>query len=201
MAYATLAQVKLTISANAENPTNPFPAKDDSTLTRLLDAATTTIDRAVSRSRPRTFAASGDTTRTFDAIGDVIGSTLYLSTDLATTPTTVSNNGTPVAGAGYKLLGVNNSNLAPYQAIRLLGSTWAYTTYSEDAASITGRFAYSVTPPDSIVQACIQLVVSTWRQRNTVANISSAMISADGTLVLPDGLPKSVVDLLEPYIV
>jgi hypothetical protein len=40
-----------------------------------------------------------------------------------------------------------------------------------------------------------------WRQRNTVANISSAMISGDGTLILPDGLPKSVVDLIEPYVV
>lgn len=195
MAYATLLQVKQALSDQS------IDAKGDDNLERVLDAATKAVDRYVSRTRPRTFAASADTIQTFNVLDRVIGKTLYLQTDLAQV-TTVKNDTVAVAGANYKLL-ADHPHTTAYNRIKLLTGSWSYTTsvYPDAAAEITGRFAYSVTAPDDIIQACIQLCIAVWRQRNTVANISTAMVSADGTLVLPDGLPKSVVDLLEPFVV
>lgn len=200
--YATLAQIKQAITDKAGSTAENFPAGGDTNLERLENAAALTVDKWVSRTRPRTFVASGDTVRTFNALSDTIGSTLYLNADLATTPTTVSNNGSTVTSANYKLIGAFIENVAPYKAIRLLGgATWAYTTNPDDAASITGKFAYSVAPPADIVQATIQLVVAVWRQRHTTAGVQAAKVSMDGTIIFPDGLPNQTTELLEPYIV
>lgn len=199
--YATLAQIKAAVTDKSTAGVG-FPTMGDDNLTRLENAAARTIDAWVGRTRARTFIASSDTTRTYNALSDTIGSVLYLAADLATTPTTVSNNGATVTGGNYKLLSARSDGSAPYSAIRLLGgATWGYTTNPEDAASITGKFAYSTAPPEDIVQATILLVVSIWRQRHTTANVQAATVSMDGTIIFPDGLPKQAVDLLEPYIV
>lgn len=202
--YATLAQIKAAITDKSTAGVG-FPTMGDDNLTQLENAAAKMIDTWVSRSRLRTFVASADTTRAFHALGSVIGTTLYTSSDIAQTPTTVThNNGatTVVVTTNYMLLSDHEPNAAPYSKLQLIdGTSWAYTTNPVNAISITGRFAYSITPPDNIIRACIGLVVSMWRQRHTTANVSAATVSMDGTIVFPDGLPKSVVDLLEPYIV
>jgi hypothetical protein len=192
--YATLTQVKQAITDHGfDSP------KGDDNLSRLLTAASRAVDRYVSRTRQRTFAHGNDVTRTFNVLNNVIGKTLYLHTDLCAV-TTVSNDGTTTTD--YTLES-DYPHTTCYARIRLKTGAWTYSasTYPDAAASITGKFAYSLTPPDDIIQATIQLCVMIWRQKNTVANINSAMISADGTLIMPDGLPKSVVDLIEPYVV
>lgn len=192
--YTTLAELKAAFSEKSIQSTG------DTNLSRLITAASRTIDNAVSIQRPRTFAASGDTTQTFNVLDRVIGNVLYLHTDVCAV-TTVTNDGTPVSAPAYKLLS-EPPHTSTYNRIKLLTGSWAYSVsvYPDAAASVTGRFAFSTTPPPAIVQATIQLCLAVWLQRNTVANISQAMISADGTLVLPDGLPASVVALIEPYI-
>jgi hypothetical protein len=191
--YATLEQFKQALSDFGIEP------KGDTNMTRLLTAASRAIDSYVSRTRQRTFAASGDTTRTFNVLDKVIGKTLYLDTDLCAV-TSVTNDGTLTTAY---TLEADYPHTTCYARIRLKTGSWDYTVsvYPDAAASIVGRFAFSTTPPADIIQATLQLCVMVWRQRNTVANISSAMISGDGTLILPDGLPKSVVDLIEPYVV
>lgn len=191
--YATIEQFKQAASDFG------IETKGDTNITRLLTAASRAIDRYVSRTRQRTFAVSDDTTRTFNVLNKVIGKTLYLDTDLCAV-TTVSNDGTPTTA--YTLES-DYPHTTCYARIRLKTGEWTYSasTYPDAAASVTGKFAYSLTPPSDIIQATIQLCLMVWRQRNTVANISTAMISGDGTLIMPDGLPKSVVDLIEPYVV
>jgi hypothetical protein len=202
--YATLAQVKAALSDNSVS-SNPYPDKGDTNLSRIITAASKSIDSKVSLTRKRTFAASADTTLKFHALGDVIGTVLFTANDIAQTPTTVThNNGatTVVVDTNYMLLSKDTPNAAPYTKLQLIdGTSWTYTGNPVNAISITARFAYSVTPPDDIVNATIQLIIAWYRQRNTVANIQSAMVSTDGTLVFPDGFPKSVADMLEPYAV
>jgi hypothetical protein len=198
--YATLAQIKAAITDNSGTGQG-FPTKGDTNMTQLENAAAKTIDKWCSRSRPRTFAASGDTTRTFNVLDKVIGRTLSLDADLCSI-TTVLNDTATVSGAGYKLI-ADPKFSGVYNKIKLLATDWAYATsvYPDDAASITGKFAFSATPPDDIVRATIMLTVALWRQRHTTANVHAATIGADGTIVFPDGLPKAVIDLLEPYVV
>lgn len=196
--YATIGEFKALASDNATT-SNPFPSKGDTNITRILTAASRTIDRYVSRTRPRTFAADADTTQTFNVLDRVIGNTLYLQTDVCSV-TTVKND--TVITTNYVLL-ADFPHTTTYTRVKLTSGSWTYATavLPDNAATVIGKFAYSAAPPADIVQACLQLAIAVWRQRNTVANIQTAMISADGTLVLPDGLPKSVVDLLEPYMV
>jgi hypothetical protein len=205
--YATLAQIKAAITDKSEAGAG-FPTSGDTNLTRLENAAARTIDLYVSSilGRPRTFVAASDTTRTFHALSDVIGTILYTASDLAQTPSTVTHNNTAttvVVSTNYILRSKHAPHVAPYTALQLIdGTSWTYNTALTpvNAISITGRFAYSVTPPDDIVQATIQLTTSAWRQRHTTANVQSVTVSMDGTLIFPDGLPKQVVDLLQPYL-
>lgn len=197
MAYVTLTEVKQLIGRNLDNNT-----KEDDLLNDLIARVQDAIDAYCSgRTRKRTFEAIGDTVRTFNALGDVIGTTLFLHADLAQTPTTVSNNGTPVLSANYKLLCDAPPHNAPYTRIKLLSSEWAYTSTPEDAISITGRFAYSVTAPEDVKQAAVRLITAVFRQRDSLSNVDRATVSMDGTLFMPDGMPKDVCDLLEPYVI
>lgn len=194
MTYITAADVKQHLGQNT-------PTTEDDLISDLIDQAQAVIESYCGGKPPRKriFEASGDTTRTYNALGDVIGSTLYLHTDICAV-TTVSNNGSTVSAANYKLLSDNVPNAAPYNRIKLLSTTWGYTTNPEDAASITGRFAYSTTPPNDIKLACIELVIAAFRQRDTVAGVFAAMTGENGAVMFPDGMPKRVIDKLEPYV-
>ena len=66
MAYCSLAQLKAYVGATDSD--------DDALLTDCITRAEAVIDRATKR----TFEASADSTRTFDAVYDVAGRTLYL---------------------------------------------------------------------------------------------------------------------------
>jgi hypothetical protein len=132
----------------------------------LLDVLITRTQAVVDEFCHRTFEASADTTRTFDAEADV-------------------------SDDGYTLL---------IDRIRSDASVvWTYTDYPENAISIVGRWAYSTTAPNNIKQAMLLLCAWFYRQKDTTADIDRPLLAGDGTVILPQTLPASVMSLLKPY--
>jgi len=188
MAYCSLAQMKTYVGATDND--------DDALLTDCITRAEAVIDRATKR----TFEASADSTRTFDAQQDVAGRTLYLDADLCAI-TSITNGD----GAAITALQVVSEprNHAPYYALTLKASTglaWTYETDPEDAISVTGRWAYSTTPPADIEQACVRLAAWFYRQKDSSSDLDRPMVSMDGATLLPAQIPADVQRMLQPYV-
>lgn len=188
MAYCSLAQLKTYVGATDND--------DDALLTDCITRAEAVIDRATKR----TFEASADSTRTFDAQQDVAGRTLYLDADLCAI-TSITNGD----GAAITALQVVSEprNHAPYYALTLKASTglaWTYETDPEDAISVTGRWAYSTTPPADIEQACVRLAAWLYRQKDSSSDLDRPMVSMDGATLLPAQIPADVQRMLQPYV-
>lgn len=168
---------------------------DDALLTDLIARSGAIIDAYCGRA----FEAAADSTRTLDAQRDVSDDrrTLYIDADLAQI-TNVSNAGVAVAPTAY----VPEPRTPPYYGLRLriaTGLTWTYTTDPEDAISITGRWAYSVSAPADIQQACIRLAAYLYRQRDNAGEIDRPLVTPDGHTLLPGRLPDDIVLMLDPY--
>lgn len=188
MAYANLADLKtyLGISGTA----------DDTLLTDLLARAQAIIDAATQR----TFEAPTDNTRYLDAVEDVDGPALWVDRagDLAQITSVINGDGSVVASSEYV---TEPRNQAPYYAIRLKADStvaWTYDDSPENAIAVTGRWAYSVTPPDDIVHACIRLASYLYRQKDNATDLDRPVIAGNVTL-LPAQLPADIQSLLAPY--
>jgi hypothetical protein len=185
--YTTLAALKTYLAITT--------AGDDALLTDLIGRAGAIIDAYCGR----TFEAAVDSTRTFDALRDVSsdGRTLYISPDLAQV-TSVTNAGATVSPTLY----IAEPRTPPYYGLRLKrssGRSWTWTTDAEDAISITGRWAYSVSAPPDVQQACIRVASYLYRQRDTAGEIDRPLVTPDGHTLLPGRLPEDVVLMLDPY--
>ena len=189
MSYATLVQLReyLKISANI----------DDILLQRQLDHATAIIERMTHKA----FAVSADTVKLFDAVRDVHGMLLTFDGDYAAAITSVINgDGETIPASGYV---TEPRHEPPYYGVKLkLGGpyVWEFNDTPEEAISVTGRWGWSVTPPDDIVHACTRLAAWMYRQKDTSGDSDRVLISRDGTVVLPMKLPADIHDLLSPYV-
>ena len=188
MPYATVAQLKAYLDINS--------SADDAVLTLIIDDAHAMIDRMTHR----TFEATADTTRLFDYPSPYRQLLVFPPrVTLAQAPTTVINgDGATIAASDYVMRGYDDG---PYFGIRLKRSaTWTYIDDPEEAISITGRWAWSVTPPDDIRRATIRLAMWMYRQRGNNADAERPLIAEGGVVALPSALPKDVIDTLEPYM-
>jgi hypothetical protein len=187
--YATLDQLKTYVGAT--------DTTDDLLLTDCLTRAQAMIDSATSRR----FEAAADSTRTFDGVVDVSrgGRTLWLDGDLCALTSITNGDGgsvTPVQVVSEP------RNSTPYYALTLKASSglvWTYETDPEDAISVTGRWAYSVTPPADIEQACIRLAAWLYRQKDSSADLDRPVVSADGATLMPAQVPADVQAILKLY--
>lgn len=194
MAYTTLANVRTYLKFNASE------TGDDTLLTGLIPHAQMLIDNYVGYA----FEASADTARKFDAISDLAHTpraktfyarTLYFDTYLAQLTSVVFNN-TTLQSADYVF---EPRNQAPYYAMTILASSprfWDFDDDSENAITVTGRWAYSVTAPHIIEQACIELVAYMYNKR--------FQTEGDAPDTSPDGavmsmMPRYVMNYLAPY--
>lgn len=189
MSYCTLDNVKtyLGISENT----------DDVLLTSCIERAQAVIDAYTTR----TFEATEDATKYLDAAADVDGRMLLVGAagDLASITSITNGDGTLLASTDYV---TQPRSVTPYYAIRLLsssGHSWTYTTDPEDAIAVTGKWAYSVTAPPDVEQACLRLAVVFYRQKDTTAEIERPLLAGDGTIVMPQNMPADVKALLRPY--
>lgn len=172
---------------------------DDGVIRLMLESATAAIDNHTGR----TFAASTDSARTFDAERDVDGQVLYLDADLCAITSIVNGDGTTLSASDYT---TEPRNRTPYYAIRLLRSSsaaWEYnstTSDPEDAITITGKWGYSTAPDNTIRKACIRLATYLYRQRENASDLDRPVIAGTVTL-LPGQMPRDIEVDLEPYVV
>lgn len=188
--YATLAELR----ASPELKLADTETADDTLLIDLLQAVAALIDTHTGR----TFVAASDTTRHYDARCDVEGANLYVD-DLCAITTITNGDGVVVAANEYT---TKPKDSTPYWRIRLLGSSgkaWTYDTDPEDAITILGRHAYSITAPEDVKRANIMGAAALYRM--AASNESDRPIVAGGGIVIePSKLPPTFWTLINPYV-
>lgn len=187
MAYCTLSDLKTYIGVDVPD--------DDTILGQIIARAQKAIDTHCRR----TFEASTDSTKYWDAVEDVDGKTLYIDDDLCAITTITNGDGTVLAATDYV---TEPRSSTPYYGIRLLASsgyTWTYDDDPENAITIAGKWAYSTTAPADIAHACIRLATWFYRQKDTTADAERPLLAGDGTIVMPSTVPNDVKALLAPY--
>lgn len=187
MAYTTVSLLKTYLGATTSN--------DDTLLTALIARAQAIIDAYCQR----TFEASANTSKTFDADRDTDGAWLYLDEDLASI-NTVTNGDGDVLTASTEYM-TEPRNRTPYFAIKLIsqsGLSWTWTTAPENAITISGKWAYSTTAPDDIVHATLRLAAYLYRQRDNAADLDRPLYVGNAT-ILPSQLPSDIKTILAPY--
>ena len=189
MAYCTLDDIKTYLGVTTDD--------DNVLLFSCISRAQQTIDTHCRR----VFEATADSTKYLDAVEDVDGDTLYLTSAGELCAITLITNGdsTVLAETDYV---TQPRNATPYYAIRLLassGHTWTYNDDHENAITIVGKWAYSVSAPADVEQACLRLATVYYRQKDTTADIERPLLAGDGTIVMPQTMPADVKALLSPY--
>jgi len=174
-------------------------SSDDALLTVLIAAA----QAAVEEYTHRTFEAATATAKTFDAVRDVGKGddrrTLYLDQDLCTISSIVNGDGTTVTAAQYV---TEPRSVTPYYAIRLKASAnvaWTYNDDPEGAIIVTGKWSYSASAPNDIVQATKRMAGFMYRQKDMQAYDSTAF-SELGVLRVKHKIPEDITQFLEPYL-
>jgi len=190
MAYCSVTDVKQYLGTSGTG--------DNELIETLINSAQSDIDEFTQR----TFEASTNTTRYFDAVRDTDGLWLFLDEDLVSI-NTITNNAdaaSPEMISASEYI-TNPRNQTPYFAIKLLSSSdkyWDYTDDSEMGIEISGKWAYSETAPNDIKQACIRLAAFMYRQKDAQVFDVTAIPDA-GVITIPVGIPADVAIMLRPY--
>jgi hypothetical protein len=192
MAYATLAELRQYAGISGTD--------HDALLTSLIARAQAKIDEHCGFS----FEASSDTARTFDAArypdGDTYGLALYFDTWCASITSIVNGDGTTITSSYYV---TQPRNSGPYYAIKLKDSSgyvWEADSNddTEDAITVTGRWAYTTTAPAQITHACLRLALWYYRQRDNSTDLDRPLL-AEGVTLLPSAIPGDVLEILDHY--
>lgn len=158
---------------------------DDTLLQDILDACDVIINNFTGRK----FNASGTTVVNYnkktDFIGRFDGSTLYFKEDLA--DELVSTN---IVDAKIEYLPIDGP---PYNTMVLISGS-----YPNVNTRLTGYWGYSKTPPAPIQIAELRLAKWIYDQRES-SNSQNVIITPEGQVLLPAGLPDDVITILNPY--
>jgi hypothetical protein len=181
MAYITSAELKTYGGVSGSG--------DDTLLAALISAAQKAIDAHCHRSFEETSA-----TRYYATTDRRRGQGLCLDADLLTVTTLTNGESSVIPSTGYWL---EPRNEPPYQMIRLKSSyVWNFNTDGE--ISVAGTWGWSATAPDDIKQATKRLATYFYKQKDAQVFDVTAMPDA-GVITVPQGIPKDVLLLLEPY--
>jgi len=170
---------------------------DDNMLLRMIRAAQTHVEKKTGRA----FLVPADSSQTLP-IFQVLGDTLHLDEygELAAITEIVNGDGTIIPAGSYV---TNPPNRTPYYAIKLKSSSnlsWIAGNDPDEAITITGRWGYSITPPEDLRQGIIRLVAWMYRQKDNSGDMDRPVVSKDGQLLLPSRLPKDFVELVDGYV-
>lgn len=189
--YATIAQLQTRLEISGTLT---------ATQTANMNLALTNASAVIDDQTHRHFEAATDTTRLHDAVADVEkGRTLWLNGDLALLTSVTNGDGSTIMPSAIVTA---PTYLTPFFALTLKGSSgksWMYTADPEGAIAVTGRWAYSVTPPDAIVQACLRLAEWFCRQPSNALDLDRAVIVGN-TTIAPSAIPADVFVMLRPYM-
>jgi hypothetical protein len=188
--YATSAELKTYLGITGSG--------DDDLLTNLLARS----QKAIEVYCGRVFDCDADTTHYFAVGEDTDGNNLWFDGDLCQiTTVTTDADGTPISLTANVDYVTQPRNSTPYYGLKLLESSanyWDYTSDPEMGISITGRWAYSITPPQDIIHANIRLAAYYYRQKDAQVFDVTAIPDA-GILTVPQGMPKDVKQILDSY--
>lgn len=154
----------------------------------LLDALITSATEAINNHCHRVFRIDDETTRVFtkrtrreDAFDGVM---LYFDEDLAEEASVIT--GTPTVL-------YLPENIPPYFAMEIIDDSW------EAVVSVTGYWGYSRVQPPDIEFACLRLVKWMYDLKDTTEG-STVVVTPEGQVLLPQGLPSDIKTFLEPYV-
>lgn len=194
MAYISAAELRAYIGATS--------TADDT----QLGFAATRGQSAIETYTNRIFECPADTTRKYNALDiryggnvDAFTNTLQLDFDLCQLTSIVNGNGDNVP---TNVVVLQPANFTPAYAIKIQMNTayvWTYTGTPDIAISITGRFAYSITPPSDIIAACLRMSAYLYRSREGTPDSDRALLSTDGVILQAPRMPSDVQQMLEPY--
>jgi len=185
MSYATVAQIKAYLGITS--------ASSDVLLGDLIDRAQSAVDQYTHRH----FEATTET-RYFLRESLLDSYTLLVDQDLLTI-TGVVNGDSDETAIPITEFFYHPRNLSPYFGITLkTDSTYSWEWDTDYWVAITGTWGYSATPPDDIVHATIRLTAYFYRQKDAQVFDVTAQ-PAQGTILIPQGLPKDVKLLLDVY--
>jgi len=193
MAYCTSTDVKVYLGVNSTL------TEDDTLLTALIARAQAQIEMHTRR----VFQSTANSTRYFTVGEDTDGRVLSFDDDICSIATVTTNADstapTTVSSTQYVKLPRNE---APYYGIRLKDSEsvdWEYTDDPVDGITVSGKWAYSTTPPADIKNACIRLSAYYYRLKDSQLFDVQAVPEA-GVITVPQGIPRDVQLILDPYI-
>lgn len=186
--YASTAELKTYLGITG--------ATDDDLLTSFLARAQTVIEI----NTRRIWECSTDSTRYFTVGVDTDSTDLWFDEDLCqvTTVVTDADSVSPITLTKDTDFITQPRNSTPWYGFRILGSTgkyWTYTTDPEMGVSVTGRWAYSITPPQDIIQATLNLSGYLYRAKDAQTFDVTVMVDG-GMMTIPKGTPQTVVDIL-----
>ena len=188
MTYCTLAQVKAYLGSEV--------IADDALIEDLIDYAQAIIDDTTQK----TFEVTTDSTRYFDAVKDVIGTTLYFDKPIISITSITNGDATTVTSSQYVTVPINDT---PYWGVKIKSDQSIYWTYNdarENAITIVGKWAYSLTAPNAIKHATIRLASYLYRQRDSSSDFDRPVVVEGAMTILPGDLPRDVLRLLAPYM-
>lgn len=161
----------------------------------LLQFFINSAQNAIETYTRRVFDASGTATRYYpDDPYTFSGQRLYLDSELLSVSELVNGNGGTISQSAYWLLPRNEP---PYSIIELkTNEIWNWNTDGEVA--VTGVWGYSATPPYAIQEACRELAVY-YDKLKDVSTFDVAGPPEGPQMTVPRGMPKNVIDLLQPY--
>lgn len=207
MAYTTLADVKAYLKMTDINV-------DDSLLSMFIPMA----EDIINEETERVFECPTDTTRKFDVYNYRDYTSVYPyktqmyfnyydsrvlwfnSYDICQITTVTNGDGVVIPSNQYVTLPINAT---PYFAIRLkldANQVFTWDNAPDAAIHITGRWAYSITPPPGIRYATLRLVQSMYRQKDTnVDSMNDRNIVTNAGTVMANSWPPDVTKILGNY--
>ena len=161
---------------------------EETLLDDLLGKAKAIIDNYTQT----TFDVGADTDQTYTRYksnptgGQFNGRALYFHDWLADEATSITDSPTVV---------YLPEDGPPYYGCFLVDGSWAYPT-----VTINGLWGFSESGsvPEDIEMACLRLAKWLYEMKDTTQG-SAAVITPEGRVLMPEGLPNDVKTLLEPY--
>jgi len=191
MAYVTVKQLKAYLDISS--------ASDDDLLEDLIDRTQSIIEGYTHR----VFQVASATARYFDAIEDVEGVYLYLNDDLCTIDSVITDaDGVETALTEDTHYITDPRDKTPYHRLKMLSShsyTWTYTTDPEMGIKVTGKWGYSASPSNKMIQMTLRMAAYFYRQKDAQVFDTVAMPEA-GVIMIPQGMPADVKIYLDGLI-
>lgn len=148
----------------------------------------------------RIFASEADDTRYFNPLTDAYGGSrvLRINEDLISITSITNGDGEVVSSSDYSLIQIKN-HIIEVSLKRSTGLFWTYDEDPENAITIVGRWAYSLTPPNDIVQATKRLASYLFWQKDNANDLDRPFILGQIT-AMPPAMPRDVERILGRYI-